>query len=165
MNWIDVILFTIMAGAVLLEMKRGFGRTIFDFAALLVTMRLVSMLLPGLSHSIKLAADPHINEARLYVLSFILIGGLLLSLGKLIYDTTLVSADTFDALLGGIFGFGVGLMLCHALVKAIALTAGPNAIPDVIANSAFGTEFLTFQSYHDLMHTLYNLDRDETIVQ
>ncbi|MDO8683059.1 MAG: CvpA family protein, partial [Armatimonadota bacterium] len=140
---VDFFIFLILVVVVSLEAKRGFGRAILDFAALLVACRVASALIPTLSHSIKLAAKTHTNEAYIYAISFIVIGAILLFVAKLIYDTTLISADTFDLPLGAIFGVGVAVVLCHVMVRTIALNIGGSAVPPIIASSFLGKEFLT----------------------
>lgn len=161
LNSLDLVIIAVFAFVVVVETKRGFGRAIFDFAALLVAVRGAHMLTDPLAGAVKLAANPSTNQAIIYGISFLIIGGVLVFLGKLVYDTTLVSAETFDALLGAICGIGVGIILCHALTRTLALAAGPYVIPTIIANSALGSEFLNFESYHRLLETMYGFGREE----
>jgi uncharacterized membrane protein required for colicin V production len=160
-NWVDFTIIVLFAGTVLLEVKRGFGRAVFDLAALLVAVRAAPMLADPLSHSLSLSHSAATNSAIIYAACFALLGGLLIFLGKLVYDTTLISAETFDALLGGILGIGIAVILCHAFVRTIALTSGPSLASALVAQSAMGAEFLTFDSYHRLLEALYTFDRTE----
>lgn len=160
MSWLDFVIVFIFAAVVTLEVVRGFGRAIFDFAAVLLATRAASMLVSPLSGSIKLSSQPYVNEARVYILSFIVVGGVLFFVGKLIYDTTLISADTFDPPLGGLFGFGAAIALCHVIVRTMALSAGPGVIPPGIAASLLGTELLTFESYHRILDVLYHFNEE-----
>jgi len=162
LNWVDFIIVGLFAAAVILEAKRGFGRALFDFAALLVAVKVTPTLAGSASHALQFTGKSSTNEAAVYLVLFLIIGGALAFLGKLLYDSTLISAETFDALLGGLFGVGIAIVLCHVLVRTIALNAGaPGIPPEVIAQSAFGAEFLTFESYHRLLEVLYNFHRVE----
>ena len=156
----DFIVVAVFALALAVEVKRGFGRAVFDFAALLVAVRAAPMLAEALSRWIRPAPTPA-NEAVLYAVSFAIIGGVLVFLGKLLYDATLVSAETFDPLLGGFCGIAMAIILCHVLMRTVALAAGPaESVPQVIRDSAMGTEFLTFESYHRLVNVLYTFNRE-----
>jgi len=162
LNWVDFVIVGLLAAAVILEAKRGFGRALFDFAALLIAVKFTPMIAGLASHALRFTAKSSTNEAAIYAALFVMIGAVLVFLGKLLYDSTLISAETFDALLGSLLGVGIAIMLCHVLVRTIALNAGaPNIPPEVIAQSAFGNEFLTFESYHRLLDVLYNFHRVE----
>ena len=156
---LDFIVVAVFALALAVEVKRGFGKAVFDFAALLVAVRAAPMLAGALSGWIRAAPTPA-NEAVLYAVSFAIIGGVLVFLGKLLYDATLVSAETFDPLLGGFCGVAMAIILCHVLMRTVALAAGPESVPQVIRDSAMGTEFLTFESYHRLVNVLYSFNRE-----
>jgi len=159
-NGIDVAIAVLLVGAGLVETKRGFGRAVLDLTALAVTVRVAWLLAEPLSGSIKLAMDPDVNRAILYVASFVVLGSFLLYLGRTIYDVTLVSAEVFDPPLGGLCGIGVGIILAHALVQTLAFGAGGDAVPKVVADSLLGTEFLRFHTYHRVMDVLYHFNRD-----
>jgi len=158
MNTIDILLIVLVIGVVALETKRGFGKVIFDFVALLVTVRGVSLLAPSAARAIHLAKDAPANEAIWFAVLFAVVGGILLYIGKLAYDATLISLDTFDPFLGGVFGFGVAVMIGHVIVKALAIAAHTNgAPPEILANSRLGMEFYQFVTYHKVMHFLSSL--------
>lgn len=162
LNWVDVVIAVIFATGVICETRRGFGRAIFDFAALLVAVKLSPMISQPLSHAVRLVGATHANEAVWYGFTFAIFGTVLLLVGKFIYSTTLVSAEVFDALLGGLFGVGISIILCHAFVRVIALHAGSTDVaPTIVASSAFGREFLTFDSYHQLLEAIYRFRSSE----
>lgn len=162
LNWLDTVIVLLFAGAVVLEAKRGFGRAIFDFAAVLVAVKFAPMVAEPMSKSFNFTASASANEAWIYAVTFVLMSAVLILLGKFVYDTTLISAETFDALLGGLAGIGIAIVLCHALVRALSVHAGSPEMPsDLVNASAFGTEFLRFDSYHQLMETLYNFHRPD----
>lgn len=163
LSWIDLVIILIFAGTVVLETKRGFGRSLFDLAAVLVTVRTAPMVADPLAKTMHISAHAPTNQAYIYAGVFVVTGGLLVLLGKLVYDSTLISAETFDAVLGGLLGVGVAIVLCHAMVRTVALTSGAEEPPVAITQSALGTEFLTFDSYHRLLEVLYNFDRTEEL--
>ena len=159
-NWIDASIAIFFAGAFVLEMKRGFGRAVFDLAALLLALRITWALGEALSGSARLAGNGHTNQAILYVTGFLIVGAALVVLGKLVYSTTLVSTDVFEPLLGGLCGLGIAIIASHVLVQTIALGVGGDSAPVVIADSVLGTEFLRFDSYHQMLELLYNFHRE-----
>lgn len=158
MNIIDVVLIIITVGIAALETRRGFGKAIFDFAALLVGIRLVGMLAPVVAGSLNLAKDTPANEAAWFAVLFALVGTLLLFLGKLAYDSTLITLDTFDPFLGGVLGLGIAVIVGHAIVNTLAIAATVHGItPEIITNSRLGMEFYDFVTYHKVMHFLSSL--------
>lgn len=159
-NWIDIAIAAIFIGIGVLEAKRGFGRALFDTAAVLVTLRAAFELNRPLSRVVHLSADPHANEAMVYAICFAALGVVLLYLGKLLYDTTLLTTGIFDPACGGICGVAIAVMVSHALVRTIALGVGGDAIPAAISASALGTEFLRFETYHHVLEFLYNFHRE-----
>lgn len=157
-NWVDFVIIGILLVIVTAEVSRGFGKAVFDLAALLITLRLVSMFDDSLAGAIKLSSNAATNESIVFAVSLAVVGSLLVFIGSIIHGTTLVSADFFEPILGGICGIGVGIVLCHALVKTLALAAGPNVLPSPLAHSALGIEFLTFDTYKRLIEFLYNFN-------
>lgn len=155
MSTIDVVLVVLLIGAVAVETKRGFGRAIFDFAALLVAVRGMSLLAPVLARSIHFAKDAQANEAICFAALFVVVGGALLYLGKLAYDSTLISLDAFDPFLGSVVGFGVALVIGHVVVKSLAIAAGVDGVPpSALTDSALGMQFYQFTAYHKVFDFL-----------
>ncbi len=162
-NWIDAFILVTFGGAICLEFRRGFGRAVFDVAALLVALRVTWMLNETLSGSVRLAADPDTNRAVLYAAGFIVLSSLLVRIGKAVHAATLVSTDVFDPALGALCGAGIATMIGHVLVQSIDLGAGGTSIPSAVAGSWLGTEFLRFDTYHEVLNLLYNFHRDPVV--
>jgi uncharacterized membrane protein required for colicin V production len=160
-NWIDTSIAVFFVGAFLLEWKRGFGRAVFDLAALLLGLRITWALNDALSGSVRLASNPHANQAILYVGGFLVAGAALVLLGKLIHSATLVSTGVFDPIFGALCGLGIATIAAHVLVQTIALGTGGSNVPVMIADSVLGTEFLRFGAYHQVLELLYNFNRPE----
>lgn len=154
MNWLDFSIISVFVLAILIEAKRGFGRALFDFAALLITVWGISrieLLWKAASFS------SHVQVA-LYAGSFLIIGGLLVVIGRLAHQSTLISAYPFDMILGSILGVGTAMMLCYGIVHTIALTTRPDGLPPILSCSALGKEFLTFDTYHRVLYVLQHFD-------
>ena len=158
MNVIDLVLAVLMIAAIALETKRGFGRAIFDFAALFISVRVASLVAPGTAKAYHIAKDAPANEAIWLAALFLLFAGILLYIGKLAYDRTQLTLEVFDPLIGAALGIGLGVIVCHVLVTTLAVSAGVNGqLPDVITNSGVGSEFYSFDTYHRVMDFMYNL--------
>jgi uncharacterized membrane protein required for colicin V production len=161
-NWIDAVIIAVFAVSVVLETKRGFGRALFDFAAFLVAVKFSPVIAPPIARTIHITTAIHANDAVWYAIVFAVLATILVLIGRFLYSTTLVSAEVFDALLGGLLGVGIGVILCHVFVRIVALNAGSaDVVPLVVASSALGREFLTFESYHQLLETLYRFRSTE----
>ncbi len=161
-NWVDLVTILILAMAVIVETKRSFGRAIFDLAAVLVAVRIAYMVADPLSATIKISANPATNQAIVFAVPFVILSALLWFLGKLVYDATLISAEIFDPLLGGICGILIGITFDHAFVRTIVFAAGTKELPSLIADSALGKEFLYFDTYHRIVQALYNFNRPDS---
>jgi uncharacterized membrane protein required for colicin V production len=158
MNWIDLVLFVIVVLAVWLEFCRGFGKAIFDFVAVLVAIKLALSYSSVAAGFLRFLSDKQDNEALVFGVCFLVLSVVLWFIGKLIYDSTLLSLDAFDPPLGAILGFAVAVVIGHAFVNALFMTSGAAAtIPDVIANSALGYTFLEFPAYHAVVGFMSSL--------
>ncbi len=158
MNIIDAVLAILIIGAVGLEYKRGFGRAIFDFVALLVAVRFVWVISPSVASAIQVAGDAPANEAIWFVTLFVLIGLVLLFLGKWTYEATLISLNPLDSVLGGGVGLAVAIIVGHTIVSALGVSASVNgAPPQALAESWLGMEFYSFTTFHRIEEILMAL--------
>ena len=158
MNAIDVVLVGLVIGVAALETKRGFGKAIFDLAALVIDVKLVSFLAPPAAAAIHIQNDLPASEAIWFGVFFVLFGVILLFIGKLVYNSTLLSLDIFDPFLGGVVGVALAVIVGHAIVKALATAAAVGGVPpEVLRHSAFGMEFYQFTNYHKVMDFLTSL--------
>ena len=158
MNWLDLVIIAILLAVVLVEVSRGFSRALFDFIALLTAVHLSPPLGSSLAGALHFSPDVYANAGIMHAVSFVIVGGLLVFGGNFIYSMLQFSTDFFEPILGGILGVGIGIIICHALVSSVAVT-GVHMMPVSIANSSFGSEFLTFDSYHRFMGFLYNFNK------
>lgn len=154
MNWLDISIIAVFALVVFLEAKSGFGRALFDLTALLLAVLAISQVDPALA-TFRFA--PH-EQAAIYASLFILVGGLLIAIGRLAHQATLISAYPFDPMLGGILGIGAAIILCYGIVHTLALTGGPQGLPPTLSCSLLGKEFVTFDTYHKVLYVLQHFD-------
>ena len=157
-NWIDLVVILLMVVGVWVGFRRGFGRAIFDFAALFIALRTTLLYSGSLARAMQLTADKQSNEAWVFGLSFLVSGVILWFLGKWAYDATLVSLDTFDPPLGAALGFAISIVVAHVFVKLLFLAANTEgAVPDVIVHSTLGLETLEFPTYHAVLDFMFRL--------
>lgn len=155
-TWVDAAVVILLLGIVVLEIRRGAGRAMFDLPAVLIAMRAAYILVNPQTGSIKFAAG---SEAITYAIVFSVIAFVLIVIGHFIYSSTLFSADTFDSFLGGVIGIFVGITVCHVFVNVLNMMAGPDDAVNIVLNSPIGSEFLEFATYHRLLDALYNFNR------
>lgn len=155
---IDILLVVIVLGIMILETKRGFGKAVFDFIALLATVRVVPLIAPKLAESFHFLGEPQANEALCFAGVFVVVGVGLLFIGKLVYDATLITLDTFDPVLGGVMGIGVAAILGHMIARSLAIAASAGGVPpEALVNSNLGMEFYQFVTYHKVVMLLSSL--------
>lgn len=157
---IDILLGALIIGGVVLGMKRGFGKVMFDFVALLIAIRLVPLIVPKLSKSVQLLGDAQANEAIWFAGLFVVVGIFLLFVGKMAYNSTLITLDTFDPSLGGVLGLGVVAIVGHAITKSLAIAASiGSAPPEILLKSSLGMEFYQFMTYHKVIEFMSSLTK------
>lgn len=154
MNWLDIGILAVFAATIAIEAKRGFGRALFDFAALLLVIWGISRIEP-LWQSAGFSAG---HQAAIYAGSFVVIAGLLITIGRFAHQSTLISAYPFDKILGGLLGIGAAIILCYGIVHTVALTGGRNGLPPVLSCSVLGKEFATFDTYHRVLYVLQHFN-------
>jgi hypothetical protein len=107
---------------------------------------------------LRFLADKQDNEGLIFGVTFLVLSAIFWFIGKQIYDSTLISLDSFDPPLGAILGFTVAVVVGHAFVYALYMTSGSAAtIPDVITNSTLGYTFLEFPAYHAVIDFMSSL--------
>lgn len=159
LSWLDFTIIGIFVLFIAVEIKRGFGKAVFDFVALLVAVTALPMFSKTMS-GFQFSADPASNDAAVLAVSFLILGIILVVIGKLIADTLLFSLEPFDPFIGGLFGFGSAVIVCHVLIKAVAVSVGTEGIPDIVRSSSMAFELLTFETYHQIVEMLYNFNRE-----
>jgi uncharacterized membrane protein required for colicin V production len=150
MNWLDFVLICLVIAMMAVGLKRGVARAGFDTFTVLVARSVAPGFGHWLAQSIKFSADSNANEAYLFVIAFILVTAAFVAASIKFFG----SSEYFDSALSGLFGAVTGLIVGSVLVKTISLAADPKAMPDAIALSTLGQQFVTFSWYRSTVDFL-----------
>ena len=156
MNWLDILLLLLIAGAAALGLKRGFGRAAFDAFGLYAALWLASLLAPVLAAHLSLtAAGAAVNRSWAFGLLFVLSSALCLGIAWYCHGMTQFEAGLFDKLFGLVGGIAAGMILAHGLVSAL-VTSDPQreASAALVRQGTIGTELYSFPSYHSAIDTI-----------
>ncbi len=156
MNWLDILLLLLIAGAGALGLKRGFGRAAFDALGLYAALWLASALAPLLAAHLNLqAGGSGVNRSWAFGLLFVALGALCLGIAWYCHGLTQFEAGFFDKLFGLVGGVAVGMILAHGLV-AVLVTSDPQreASAALVSQGTVGTELYSFPAYHSAVDTL-----------
>ena len=156
MNWLDILLPLLLAGAALLGMARGFGRAAFDALGLYAALCLASFLAPMLAAHLTLTAGGAAENRGLVLGTlFVLCGALFLGAAWYCHGLTRFEAGLFDKLFGLVGGAAMGVILAHGLVATL-VTADPQRVASAacVSRSTVGAELYSFPSYHSAIDTI-----------
>lgn len=156
MNWLDILLLLLIAGASVLGLKRGFGRAAFDALGLYAALWLASTLAPVLAAHLTLhAGGLGVNQSWAFGLLFVLLGALGLGTALYCHGLTQFDAGLFDKLFGLVGGIIAGAVLAHGLVSTL-ITSNPQreASAALIRPGSLGTELYSFPAYHSAIDTI-----------
>lgn len=157
MNWFDIIAVLLILLITWLESVRGFGRAVFDLVGALISLRVAIALAPSLATAVPLLQSDAGSEALWMAASFVLLMVLVIIATKYIYETTLLSLDVLDPLVGGVLGFVSGIVIAHTFLR-VMLTAYANTdFGTTLLNSFAGQELVVFRSYHYVVTKLQNI--------
>jgi len=156
-NWVDLVLVLLVALIVIIETRRGFGKALFDLAAAVLTLKLVSFAYNDASASYQIIQNTAANNALVYAAMLLAAGAACWFAGKLIYEHTLVSLEMFDPVLGMVLGVGVGIIAGHAFTNTLAIMGSAGGLSEVLTKSLLGSEFHDFRTYRMVLSTLTRL--------
>jgi uncharacterized membrane protein required for colicin V production len=157
LSWIDVLLAVVIVGWVILEVRRDFGRSLFDAVAVLGSMRMALLFYPSAAHWFAFAGSPAAGQGVALGVLFVLFGALALVGAKFLHEATQWTMDSFDPVFGCLFGVTSGVIVAHMTVRILAmLYATPHGPPTFVADSGLGLELLYFKSYHHVADFLIN---------
>ena len=114
MTWFDAVVFILVGAVAWLESNRGFGRAIFDVIGAIVVLRITISLAGPLAHAIPLSQAEGTSQAIWLVGVFVVLIALVVIGSRFLYETTLLSLDVLDPVVGGALG-----------VAAVAVTSWP----------------------------------------
>lgn len=155
MIWLDLLAVAIIIGAAFAESKRAFGAALFDMLAILAAVQLAKLAGPALASRATVLAAADDNEALAMTLMFLVFAGSLLTLAHFLQDMTLLTLDSFDDIVGAVFGFVSGVAVAH-VVLVVILTANPGATDwGAAARKRLAVrEIVQFRTYHYVVHHL-----------
>lgn len=157
MTWFDVVAILLILLIAWLESLRGFGRAIFDFVGGLIALKVASFAAPPLAEAVPLLQPESHAEAFWLSAVFLLLVVLIIIATKFIYETTLLSLDVLDPVVGGLLGCASGVIVAHVFIRILLLAYGSTDFGTVVLNSFMGQEVILFRSYHNVVESLQNL--------
>ena len=157
MTWFDVVGLLLLALVAWLESLRGFGRALFDIIGAIIALKVASVLSGPLSKSLPLFGAGGSSEAFWYATLFVVLCALVVIGSKLIYETTLLSLDVFDPVVGGLLGVGSGMIVAHVFLRTLLTIYGDAEVAGLLMGSFVGRELIQFRSYHHVINWLQNL--------
>jgi len=156
-TWLDIVVLVVIILITWLESVRGFGRALFDFVGAIISLRVAAFLAGLLADMAPISQSPGPSEAFWFTVVFVILAGLTLVATRVIYQSTLLSLDVLDPLVGGLFGLASGMVVAHVFLKMVLLGYTDTEFADVVVNSFMGQELLKFRSYHVVVTALQNL--------
>lgn len=156
MNWLDILLLLLIAGAGALGLNHGFGRAAFDALGLYAALWLTSTLAPPLAAQLSLhVGGAAVNRSWAFGLLFVILGTLCLGIACYCHGLTQFEAGSFDKLFGLVGGIAAGMILAHGLVSTL-VTSDPQreASAALVSQGTVGTEMYSFSAYHSAIDTL-----------
>jgi hypothetical protein len=157
MMWTDIVALLLIVGIAWAESQRGFGRSIFDFVGAVIILKMAGLLADPVAKAVPLLAEPSGNHAFWFAALFLVLAVLVILGTKVIYDTTLLSLDVLDPMVGAILGIGSGMIVAHVLLRTLVIGYGSGADADMVVNSLMGQELLKLRTYHTVVNALQNL--------
>ena len=151
MSWLDILALFVIIGVSFLESHRGFGLALFDAVGALIAVKVSISVTPKLAESMRVGSSTNSAEAFWFLLSFIVLAGLMLLASKLLYQTTLLSLDTMDPIVGAILGFASGIIVSYVLLATMMLAYQGQPFADVLSNTAAYQQLVDFKGYNYLM--------------
>jgi len=156
MNWLDILLLLLIAGAGALGLTRGFGRAALDALGLYGALWLASALAPLLAAHLSLhAGGAGVNRSWAFGLLFLTSGALCLGIAWYCHSLTQFHTGLFDKLFGLAGGVAAGMIVAHGLVSTL-VTADPQRVASAapVRQGAVGTELYSFPAYHSVIDTI-----------
>jgi uncharacterized membrane protein required for colicin V production len=157
MNWFDIVAILIIVAIAWLESIRGFGRALFDLIGAIIAMKVAGVLAGPLAAAAPIATEPNPSEAFWLAIVFFFLIILVVIATKLIYDSTLLSLDILDPVVGAVFGLVSGIIVAHVFIKMLEVGYAGTDFSTVVVNSFMGQELLQFRTYHRVATALQNI--------
>jgi hypothetical protein len=157
MSWIDVVAFILIIGIGWLQSIRGFGRALFDTIGALIALKVATFAAQPLATAAPLLGKDASSEAFWMAAVFVLLVVLILIATKFIYETTLLSLDVLDPLVGGVLGIVCGIITAHLFLRVLLTAYVGTDFAQTISSTFVGQEFIEFRTYHIVVTALQNI--------
>lgn len=154
MTWLDIVLGILLVGVAVLEMCRGFGRSVLDALALYGALWLSDAAMHYVE-SIAFHPNTPFSHGWTFGLLFLTFGTLGILVSRFVYHATLIHTGMFEGLFGAIAGLAVGMILAHGMMRVVVLSdTVDHAGVRLVSESFLGSEMLSFTTYHSVLATL-----------
>ncbi len=157
MTWFDIVVFLLLAVVVWLESNRGFGRALFDAIGAVVVLKLSTTVSHTLATALPLSQAEAANDAIWLAGVFVILMVLVVLASRFLYETTLLSLDVLDPLVGGMLGVVSGLIVAHIFLRVMLLAYGDSESARILMQSFAGQELIQFRTFHMVLTALQNL--------
>jgi len=157
MTWFDAVAILLVLLIAWLESLRGFGRAIFDFVGALIALKVATFLSAPLADAVPLLQPESHAQAFWLSAIFLLLVVLIIVATKFIYETTLLSLDVLDPVVGGILGCASGVIVAHVFIRMLLVAYANTDFGTIVLKSFVGQEIILFRSYHAVVQALQNL--------
>jgi uncharacterized membrane protein required for colicin V production len=156
MAWTDIVALILIASVAWMESHRGFGRSLFDVVGAIISLKVAELVSEMLTVAAPVLSSPNGTHAFWYSAVFLVLAVLTILGTKVIYDTTLLSLDVLDPLVGAIFGLISGLIVAHVFLNTLQLGYTGDDVTALL-NTLMGEELLQFRTYHAIVTALQSL--------
>jgi uncharacterized membrane protein required for colicin V production len=159
MTWFDIVGVLLIVLIAWLESIRGFGRALFDMAGAIIALKAAPEMAAPLAKMIPVMGSAGGNESFWLAASFLLLALFTLLAARLIYQSTLLSLDYLDPIVGSIFGVVSGIITAFIFLRVLQLGYGASEQATILLNSFVGQEILKLRAYHYVVNALQNLGK------
>jgi len=159
MTWFNVVVVLVVILVGWLESIRGFGRALFDFVGAIISVKMATFLAPHLAVAAPILPAPASAEAAWIAIVFVTLAILTVIATKFIYDTTLLSLDVLDPVVGSILGIATGVLVSHVFLRVLLAAYAGTEFADVVNNSFAGQELIHLRFYHQVVTSLQEIGK------
>jgi uncharacterized membrane protein required for colicin V production len=156
-TWFDIVAILVVLLIGWIESVRGFGRALFDFVGALISIKMAIFLGPVLAKAAPVVQPVSHAEAFWMVMSFVLLACLTVLATKYVYESTLLSLDVLDPIVGGMLGIATGLLVAHLFLRMLLIAYGETEFAAVITASFTGQELIEYRTYRRVVTSLQNI--------
>jgi uncharacterized membrane protein required for colicin V production len=157
MTWFDIVVLLIIVGTAWTESVRGFGRALFDFIGAVISLKMAGFLAPSIAEAAPVIQPVEHAEAFWMVMVFVVLASLTVLATKYIYETTLLSLDVLDPIVGGILGAASGALVGHLFLRVLLTAYGETEFAAVLTSSFMGQELVELRTFNRVVSSLQNI--------